>query len=934
MGMGMALAISSIAAAAEPPSLVAPQGAISDATPEFQWQAAAGATMYQIAIYDETASSYAVIEAGLTGTTWTPSTPLDDTHSYRWKMRSFEAGWGSWGPVLRFNFASASPDPPTLLQPMGTISDTTPQFAWGPVAGALSYQIGIYDVTAGAYALLQAGLTGSSWTLPTALDDQHVYRWKMRSRGATWGSWGGSKVFDFEAVEPPDPPVLVAPSGEIGDTTPLFQWQSVADASMYQIAIYDLTAGAYLTLQAGLTGTSWSGSPTLDPSHSYRWKMRSFAQIWGSWGAATPFDIAAPAISNYSLHFRGTGSGDVDRVKIPVDDPADSSPGPPADVGAGDFTLELWLKADAANTAATVSCGANIDWINGNILVDRDRYNQDRKFGISLAGGRAVFGVSGDGTGDRTICGTNDLRDGEWHHLAVQRRRSDGWMWLYVDGSLAAQADGPDGDVSYPDDGVPCADCCGGQACDFSDPFLVIGAEKHDAGAQFPSFSGYVDEVRLSTALRYSGASFAVPTTVFEDDTDTAALYHFEEGNGDFIADSSSASGGPSHGERRLGNGGSGPIGPHWAADTPFASVPSLTLQPLVSGLDAPVAIANAGDDRLFIVLQSGRIVIWDGSEILDADFLDIESIVLLGPERGLLGLAFHPDYASNGSFYVNYINLGSDTVVARYQRSASDPNLAAQPGVPLLTIDQPGSNHNGGDIHFGPDSMLYIASGDGGGGGDASCYGQRDDTLLGKMLRIAVDPAGTYSVPGSNPLFDGVRDETWSKGLRNPWRFSFDSLTGAMFIADVGQRAYEEVHYQPADSTGGENYGWKVMEGNACYIDDCPNSAPNCNDNNCPSGMPACNDPQLDLPIVEYDHGDGCSITGGYVYRGASAPQLYGMYLYGDYCQGTIWAARQDEGAWQISPDLVDTGNITTFGVGADGELYVAAGGTIYRVE
>jgi hypothetical protein len=266
-----------------------------------------------------------------------------------------------------------------------------------------------------------------------------------------------------------------------------------------------------------------------------------------------------------SLRFFGFGRDDVDRVKIRVDDPATNAPGPPVDVGAEDFTIELWMRARAdENDAADVLCGANLAWIEGNILVDRDRYGQGRKFGLSIAGGRFVFGVTGDGTGDRTICGATDVLDDAWHHVAVQRRRSDGRMWLFVDGRLEAEDDGPDGDVSYPDDGVPGSFCDG--PCDFSDPFIVIGAEKHDAGAAYPSYSGYVDELRVSRVLRYDG-DFTPTNAPFATDGDTVGLYHFDEGSGDVVADTSGALGGPSDGLRRLGGS---PPGPVWSPDSPF----------------------------------------------------------------------------------------------------------------------------------------------------------------------------------------------------------------------------------------------------------------------------------------------------------------------------------------------------------------------------
>lgn len=247
-------------------------------------------------------------------------------------------------------------------------------------------------------------------------------------------------------------------------------------------------------------------------------------------------------------------------------------------MGATDFTLEIWLRClPGSNPAPQYPCGQDVNWIYGNIILDRDRYNQDRKFGVSLVGGRPIFGMSGNGSGDRTICASTDLRDGAWHHLAVQRRRSDGHLWIFVDGILEADADGPDGDVSYPDDGLP-GDYCGGPCVD-SDPFLVLAAEKHDAGSAYPSFDGWLDELRVSTTLRYGGP-FVPPAAPFTPDVATAALYHLDEGAGNSVNDDSGAPGGPSPGERRYGGS---PAGPEWSTDTPFGG-PSGVVDEVRSG--------------------------------------------------------------------------------------------------------------------------------------------------------------------------------------------------------------------------------------------------------------------------------------------------------------------------------------------------------------
>jgi glucose/arabinose dehydrogenase len=625
--------------------------------------------------------------------------------------------------------------------------------------------------------------------------------------------------------------------------------------------------------------------------------------------------------SGYSLRFHGNGTGDIDRVKIRVDDPSNSLPGPPADVGATDFTVEFWMKANAAeNTAPSVACGANVNWRFGNVVVDRDRYNQDRKFGVAIGDGRLVFGVSGQGTGDRTVCGSTNVLDNQWHQIAVERRRSDGFMWLFVDGVLEAAADGPDGDVSYPDDGVP-GDFCGGP-CTNSDPFLVFGAEKHDAGPQYPSYGGFLDEVRLSKVLRY-GSNFTRPSQPFTADADTAALYHFDEGSGDANGDSSGASGGPSNGERRFGGS---PAGPEWSHDVaPLGAVPALALVPVATGLANPVAVTHAGDGsgRLFITLQGGKIVIFDGSQVLASPFLDIHTLVSCCGERGLLSVAFHPSYTGNGYFFVNYTDTNGDTVIARY-RVSPDPNVAdPTSALVLLTIAQPFANHNGGQLQFGPDGYLYVGMGDGGSGGDPGDRAQNLGELLGKMLRIDISGSTSYGIPPTNPFVSNpsARPEIWAYGLRNPWRFSFDRRTGDLFIADVGQGSWEEIDFQPASSGGGQNYGWRLMEGTHCY-----NPASNCNDGT------------LTLPILDYGHVPGdCAVVGGYRYRGTAAPQLHGLYLYGDFCSGRIWGASQGgDGLWSATELLQGPFLIGSFGEDQQGEIYVAgysANATLYRL-
>ena len=364
-----------------------------------------------------------------------------------------------------------------------------------------------------------------------------------------------------------------------------------------------------------------------------------------------------------------------------------------------------------------------------------------------------------------------------------------------------------------------------------------------------------------------------------------------------------------------------------------------LVLAPLISGLNSPVAVRHAGDGsgRLFIVEQGGVIRTWDGTAMLPTPFLNITSAVLSGGERGLLGLAFHPDYGNNGFFYVNYTydfdptgSVDDRTRIARYSVSAGNPDVADPGETVILEIDQDFSNHNGGDIHFGPDGYLYIGMGDGGSGGDPNNRAQDRTQLLGKMLRIDVDgpPRGVitgcglvanYAIPLDNPFVgDGnACDEIWAYGVRNPWRFSFDRRTGAMFIGDVGQNMWEEIDLQPASSSGGENYGWRCYEGTHEY------------------NTTGCSGPYID-PILEYQHLNGRnSITGGYAYRGHGIAGFDGTYMFADFGTGEIWFATPN-GGWSATVWTNTSFGISAFGEDEDGEIYVADlfGGTVSRFE
>ncbi len=366
------------------------------------------------------------------------------------------------------------------------------------------------------------------------------------------------------------------------------------------------------------------------------------------------------------------------------------------------------------------------------------------------------------------------------------------------------------------------------------------------------------------------------------------------------------------------------------------AKIPGLTTKPLqppkvetvafATGLSAPTDIKNSGaanDTRLFVAEQSGKIKILDQYGAVQAQpFLDSSNKTKASGELGLLGFAFHPNFAQNGYVYVDYTDPNQNTIIARYQLNKNTGVLDPNSEKVLLKIAQPYANHKGGAMQFGPDGYLYIGMGDGGSAGDPQNRAQNTNELLGKILRIDVDHGDPYAIPASNPFAKSSsgKPEIWAYGLRNPWRISFDTKTGDLYIADVGQNQYEELDFQPASSKGGENYAWRCYEGlHEFNTQDCHPSSP------------------YSLPVLEYNHDNHrCSITGGYVYRGKKYPALNGKYLYADYCSGEIYLTQNNgSSSWGTTLAANKNYSITTFGQDVAGELYLAdaKSGTIYRV-
>ena len=362
------------------------------------------------------------------------------------------------------------------------------------------------------------------------------------------------------------------------------------------------------------------------------------------------------------------------------------------------------------------------------------------------------------------------------------------------------------------------------------------------------------------------------------------------------------------------------PLATLGSTDAPTAGSAHISLRKIIDGLEPLTYLTISGTDgRLYVVTKAGRVLVIENGAVRQQPFLDItDRVGSSGSEQGLLSIAFSPQYTSNRYFYVDYTNQNGNTVISRFTTATDLSQADPQSESKVLGIDQPYPNHNGGQLQFGPDGMLYIGMGDGGSQGDPQNHAQNTQSLLGKLLRIDVSAADKpYQVPADNPkLSNAAASEIWAFGLRNPWRFSFDRQTKDLYIADVGQNTYEEIDFQPAGSSGGQNYGWNLYEGFEPYKGNADSNG-------------------LTMPIFAYSHDLGCSITGGYVYRGQQVPALNGAYLYSDYCTGHIWALQRDANNKWVNTLLLDSGlNVSSFGQDAQGELYVIAlNGGVYQI-
>ncbi len=633
-------------------------------------------------------------------------------------------------------------------------------------------------------------------------------------------------------------------------------------------------------------------------------------------GWAAGGQLALAQASQFALRFYGTGTDQQDRVRIQIDD---NMPGldasAPCDVGAGSFTIEFWLRGSLSDNPTNNAGGevetASFNWIDGNIVVDRDIFGgSQRDWGISIAGGFVRFGTGRADVNpldsENTIEGSVNVLDNTWHHVAVVRDAVSGIKRIYVDGLLdfASAPNASRDDISYPNDGVP------DQATPWG-PYIVLAAEKHDAGPAYPSFAGYLDEVRIWSVARSQADILATFDRVVPANAPgLVAYYRLESGSGTVVTDSSDA-GSPS-GELIAGVSGNG----EWVSyadgainTAPLTSgplPPGFTRTTIATGLDEPTVIEFLPDGRLLIGERGGRIWIVQDDTLLPQPLIQIDVNTTNG-ERGLVGLARDPSFASNGFLYAYYTTdeprnrVGRFTVVGNTADPASETLVWQNPALAA-------NYHHGGAIQFGSDGNLYIVTGDQFNSANAQNLGVQH----GKLLRVM--PNG--SIPPDNPFVGvpGAQAPIWAFGLRNPFRLSVDSLTGQIWIGDVGgnnSNSWEEVNLGVA----GANYGWPNQEGGVCYVSDCAEIAT-------PAFTYQQNDPEY------YTTAFQASITLGPVYRGNVFPAVYhGNLFVGDYANRWIRRLVFDETGNVVGDPLFvsppEAGTIVDLDVGPDGALY-----------
>ncbi len=631
-----------------------------------------------------------------------------------------------------------------------------------------------------------------------------------------------------------------------------------------------------------------------------------------------------PAIAQASqaaLRFYGAGAGQQDRVRIRIDD---NQPGPdasaPCDVGAAGFTIDFWLRGTLADNPTARGGGDreyfDFRWIDGNTIVDRDIFGASfRDWGISLAGGYVRFGTGRADVapldGEHTIEGNVNVLDGQWRHVACVRDATTGVKSIYVDGRLdyACLPGRSREDLSYPNDGDPAPVTPWG-------PFIVLGAEKHDAGSAYPSFRGYMDEFRVWNAALTSRRILDVYDRVIAADTPgLVGYYRFEEGGGTSVADSSAA--GSPAGQLIAGTPGNGEWVTYAANPSNTAPVSSGPLpvgfarETLVTGLNEPTVLEFLPSGDLLIGSRFGRIDIYRGGQLLPAPLIQIP-VDFAGGERGLVGLTLDPDFATNGYFYVYYTTPEPRNVVSRFTKVGDTAAIASEFRV-WQNHEIARDYHHGGTIRILPDGNLYIATGDQFDSGTS----QPLSTQHGKILRVRRD--GT--IPPDNPYAGGpggARPEIWARGVRNPFRFSYDGPTGRFFIGDVGGNAedsWEEINLLARDA----NYGWPNQEGPRCYVSDCSAYV---------------------FPLYSYQHNDPAyfstqsqgSITLGPVYRftggsGAFPPQYRENLFFGDYANRWIRRLVLDSSGNFLGDPLFlrspGAGTIVDLEIGPDGALY-----------
>jgi glucose/arabinose dehydrogenase len=959
----------------DPPTLVAPADASAPPTlrPAFDWDDSPGATKYNLQVSRNDSFSLLVVNVVVVPSNFTPAVNLPANISLFWRVRAVAATYGPWSSAWQFT----SPNPPSipgLVSPGSNalVNHYTPVFNWANSALPVNtifdhYQIQVDNDSNFSSPVIEADtaagdITDSDYTPPSSLTENTRYYWHVRSYNlnAEYSAW--SAVWSFRAaILPPvlDTPVDGAPLNVL---RPTFDWEDVAGAASYLIQVSrvgDFSSNIVLNVTIpGAANSTYTPTVDLPMGTTLFWRVRAYAAAgnFGPGGWSGPFNLTTPKPPSIPMLLSPLSNALITSLNNdyqPKLDWKDST------VPLGGSLFDHYqIQLATANTFASTFLDADVtasefsDYTLPGPLVPNTKYywhvrawdnaGNSSSWSVTWTLRAAMLPPNLVSPADLSIL--NHVRPTlDWddvtgisitrgYTLQVSRAGNFSTMVLNVvvtpssytpafDLPVASglywrvRANGPNGPSlwsevhSFTTGNPPSVPALVGPAnfalvqapspmFDWKDSTLPAGAVFDHYQIQVATDSGFTNVVYDNNLSGMTNSHDG--TAVLAAGT----LYYWHVRSVSLVPDYSA-----------------------WSAVRSVRLnflTPTLDLQPFAAGFSSPVYITNANDgsNRIFVVEKCGTVKIIEGGSTLPTDFLDISGSVSCGGERGLLSIAFPPNFVSKQYFYAFYAAASDGTLtISRFSVPSGTPDEAdASSEQVILTIPHPATNHNGGQLAFGNDGYLYISIGDGGGAGDPNNNAQNANVLLGKILRIDVEGGVVpYAVPPTNPFVGvtGKRAEIWALGLRNPWRLSFDRLTHDLYIGDVGQNSWEEVDFQPASGTGGKNYGWRRLEGNACY-------------NGC--GIPANYSP----PVATYSHDVGCAITGGFVYRGSAYPDLQGFYVYSDFCSGNIWLLRQGTGYWFNKMVLGTARSPSTFGEDEQGNLYLGdlINGTIYTIE